>query len=419
MAGQTHSTLMDLGDVLGWASQALRSEITATRRLTAGNARLTVQLTLAGQPERHVILRHESGAGPLAGTIFSLDREAAVCRALEKFDLPVPKVLAEDKASATLLTEWLPGEEDSGAAALDDYLRCLGRLHAIDQASLELPGFTASIAGEIDIWNAILSSKTPYDSAVANYGFSRLRESLPVEPSRTVLCHGDAGTGNYLRTGGRVTAMLDWEMAHFGDPLDDLAWITVRAAQFGIDLGDFGSRVGREYGDGVNLLDRARIEFWQAFGLLRMLVICLAAAAQPRSGKERLLQMTLIPVIEFQLLEALAVMEGRSVIDRLNTAPLESESLPAGLLREAAADINDALLPKIHGDHSIENWTKRIRNLLKQIASAVPAAHFSADHMSLDALADQTASRLRWLPASCNLARRRLARLTPAPLAAS
>jgi aminoglycoside phosphotransferase (APT) family kinase protein len=419
MTGQTDFTLMDLEDMLGWASQALRSEIIATRRLTAGNARLTVQLTLAGQPERHVVLRHESGAGPLAGTVFSLDREAAVCRALEKSSLPVPKVLAEEKASAILLTEWLTGEEDSNAAALDDYLRCLGRLHAIDPASLELPGFAASIAGEIDLWSHILSSKAPHSSAVANYGFGRLTESIPVEPSRVVLCHGDAGTGNYLRTGGRVTAMLDWEMAHFGDPLDDLAWITIRAAQLGIDLGDFGSRIRREYGDGVNLLDSARIDFWQAFGLLRMLVICLAAAAQPRSGKERLLQMTLIPVIEFQLLEALAVMEGRSVIDRLNTAPLESASLPADLLREAAADINDALLPKIRGDGSIENWAKRIRNLLKQIASAAPAAHSFADGMSLDALADQAASRLRWLPTSCNLARRRLARLTPAPAAAS
>jgi aminoglycoside phosphotransferase (APT) family kinase protein len=410
---------MDLEDMLVWASQALRSEIITTRRLTAGNARLTVQLTLAGQPERHVVLRHESGAGPLAGTIFSLDREAAVCRALEKSDLPVPKVLAEEKASAILLTEWLTGEEDPNAAALDDYLRCLGRLHAIDPASLELPGFAASIAGEIDVWSRILSAKAPHSSAVANYGFARLTESIPVEPSHVVLCHGDAGTGNYLRTGGRVTAMLDWEMAHFGDPLDDLAWITIRAAQLGIDLGDFGSRIRREYGDGVNLLDNARIDFWQAFGLLRMLVICLAAAAQPRSGKERLLQMTLIPVIEFQLLEALAVMEGRSVIDRLNTAPLESAFLPADLLREAAADINDVLLPKIRGDGSIENWTKRIRNLLKQIASAAPSAHSSADDMSLDALADQTASRLRWLPTSCNLARRRLARLTPAPVAAS
>jgi aminoglycoside phosphotransferase (APT) family kinase protein len=405
---------MDLAAAVAWARQALDSEIVETCLLTAGNARLTAQLTIAGPPRKRVILRHESGGGPLADSVFSLEREAAVCRALETSDLPTPKVLAGDPELSIILTEWLPGEGDSHAAAMDDYLRCLGRLHAIDPTSLNLPGFTASIHNEIDTWRGIFMAKAPGSSAVAEYALLRLRECVPTEPRHTVLCHGDAGTGNYLREGQRVTAMLDWEMAHLGDPLDDLAWITVRAAQFGVDLGDFGERIEREYGaGGLDLHDLERIRFWQAFGLLRMLIICLSAAAQPRLGKERLLQMTLIPVIEFQLLEAIATMDGRSIVDSLANAPLDAAAFPGDLVHEAAADINDSLLPRLRGDNAVENWTKRIRNLLNQIAMAAPPdrAHRIP---SLDSLAEQTAARLRWLPAGTSQARRKLATLTPA-----
>ncbi|GHH36644.1 phosphotransferase family protein [Streptomyces candidus] len=42
----------------------------------------------------------------------------------------------------------------------------------------------------------------------------------------TVLVHGDFGPNNLLLTGdaSRVTAVLDWEWAHWGDPVEDLAW---------------------------------------------------------------------------------------------------------------------------------------------------------------------------------------------------
>jgi aminoglycoside phosphotransferase (APT) family kinase protein len=406
---------MDLAAAVAWARQTLDGEIVETYLLTAGNARLTAQLTIAGPPQRRVILRHESGGGPLANSVFSLEREAAVCRALETSDLPTPKVLAGQPEFSIILTEWLPGEGDLQAAAMDDYLRCLGRLHAIDPTSLDLPGFTSSISNEIDIWHGIFMAKAPGRSAVAEYALLRLRERIPTEPRRTVLCHGDAGTGNYLREGQRVTAMLDWEMAHLGDPLDDLAWITVRAAQLGVDLGDFGGRIEREYGAcSPDLRDLDRIRFWQAFGLLRMLIICLSAAAQPRSGRERLLQMTLIPVIEFQLLEAIATIDGRSVVDSLAAAPLDAAAFPGDLVHEAAADINDSLLPQLRGDGAHENWTKRIRNLLNQIAMAAPPHPRARRTPSLDSLAEQTAARLRWLPASSNQARRKLAPLTPA-----
>jgi hypothetical protein len=125
--------------------------------------------------------------------------------------------------------------------------------------------------------------------------------------------------------------------------------------------------------------------------------------------------MTLIPVIEFQLLEAIATIDGRSVVGSLAGAPLDAAVFPVDLVHEAAADINDSLLPRLRGDNAVENWTRRIRNLLNQIAMAAPphgACRTRAP--SLDSLAEETAARLRWLPASTRQACRKLTPLTPA-----
>ena len=55
-----------------------------------------------------------------------------------------------------------------------------------------------------------------------------LRSNVPPVPTATALCHGDAGVGNFLFAGDKVTALLDWEFAHVGAPQDDLAWVAIR-----------------------------------------------------------------------------------------------------------------------------------------------------------------------------------------------
>src|SRR3546814_7434006 len=80
-------------------------------------------------------------------------------------------------------------------------------------------------------------------SPILDLAFDRLRAHGAFEPDRVVLCHGDAGTGNYLHDGSQVTGLIDWEMAHTGDAHDDLASVAVRAALNGVDLGDLAARI--------------------------------------------------------------------------------------------------------------------------------------------------------------------------------
>ena len=66
-------------------------------------------------------------------------------------------------------------------------------------------------------------------------------------PGRVCLIHADFRTGNYLVDEGELTAILDWEFAAFGDPLEDLGWMLVRYWRFGAyerEAGGIGSRAG-------------------------------------------------------------------------------------------------------------------------------------------------------------------------------
>ena len=72
-----------------------------------------------------------------------------------------------------------------------------------------------------------------------------LRERDPGPSKEVTLVHGDFRHGNLIIGPDGVRAVLDWELAHFGDPMEDLGWICVNSWRFGeIDkpVGGFGSR---------------------------------------------------------------------------------------------------------------------------------------------------------------------------------
>ena len=58
-----------------------------------------------------------------------------------------------------------------------------------------------------------------------------LERNVPDVEGPVVLVQGDTGPGNFMYEGGRVTAVVDWELAHFGDPMDDIAWLSLRTVQ--------------------------------------------------------------------------------------------------------------------------------------------------------------------------------------------
>jgi aminoglycoside phosphotransferase (APT) family kinase protein len=99
-------------------------------------------------------------------------------------------------------------------------------------------------------------------------------------PSREItLVHGDFRNGNLIIGADGVRAVLDWEIAHFGDPMEDLGWICVNSWRFGeIDkpVGGFGSReeLFAGYEEAGRKVDPDRVMFWEVMGTLRWGIMC-------------------------------------------------------------------------------------------------------------------------------------------------
>ncbi len=119
-----------------------------------------------------------------------------------------------------------------------------------------------------------------------------LRSHAPAEPPALCLVHGDFRNGNLMVGADGLRAVLDWELAHLGDPMEDLGWLCVNSWRFGrheLPVGGFGTRAQlfAGYADGGGRVDEARVRYWEVLGTLKWGVICQSMAHAYLSGAER------------------------------------------------------------------------------------------------------------------------------------
>jgi len=174
----------------------------------------------------------------------------------------------------------------------------LARIHATDAFTLpplerrEGVHHIATLRGLLDR----LGTSQP----VFELALSWLDRRKPQTTSRPVLVHGDYRTGNYLADESGVTAILDWEGAHLGDPVEDLGWLCVKSWRFGaIDkpAGGFGSReeLWQAYERaGGGKVDPARAHWWEVFGTVRWGIICHTQAWKHLSGAQKSMELASI-----------------------------------------------------------------------------------------------------------------------------
>ena len=137
-------------------------------------------------------------------------------------------------------------------AVAQDFMRHLATWHSAPARELELPSFGPvrsmpehqrdQLAG-IEALFEREDREVPID-ALARAQLEHLLHHVPDHDGEPVLVQGDTGPGNFMYADGRVTAIVDWELAHVGDPMDDIAWLSWRATQQGWP--DFPARL-REY----------------------------------------------------------------------------------------------------------------------------------------------------------------------------
>ena len=260
-----------------------------------------------------ILRRAPVGYGAAPTRAAGLNAEATLMQLAHDAGLPSPRVLhvlqPQDELGTGFIMARVEGEtiarkilrDHQFAQARPKLARQLGEvlagIHGLSLAQLpELRRMTAT--KEIDELERDYRS-FDWPRPVFELALRWLRDRDPGPPQQVALVHGDFRHGNLIIGPDGVRAVLDWELAHTGDPMEDLGWICVNSWRFGeIDkpVGGFGSReeLFAGYEAAGRRVDPARVMFWEVMGTLRWGVMCCGMMQRFRSGPDHSMERAMI-----------------------------------------------------------------------------------------------------------------------------
>ncbi|MGD0394714.1 MAG: phosphotransferase family protein [Acidimicrobiales bacterium] len=379
MGTDTTSVAEQLGAALG-------GRVASLRRLSGGASRVTsaFDLETPSGTVRELILQQVRAAGPAPRP--DIRMEAGLLRAARGVGVPVPDVVAAGTADGLppgwLVVERLAGEtiprrilRDEGLAAVrpalvDQTARALAAIHAIDPATI--PGLppTDPLGRPLDFLDGLHEVRP-----VIELGARWLAHGRPPDDERVVV-HGDFRMGNFLIDATGLRAVLDWELAHQGDPAEDIGWLCARAWRFGGPgrVGGFGDvdRFLATYADaGGRTVDADRIRWWEAYATVKWAVVCLLQASTHLSGATRSVE-----------LAALGRRVCESEWDLLALMGVAMPTVPgpeSGAGPDEVGDGRPAGWSPLFGRPSLAELVEAVRGYLDQVmASADGGARFEA-----------------------------------------
>lgn len=279
----------------------------APQRLTGGAVMESWRFSAGGCD---YVLRRAPSLAFMEGRPYRHAVEAALIEAARAKGVTAPEVVAvldeADGLGSGFVMRALPGTADPKVIlACDDpdgllrgIARDLARIHSLRQA--DVPAGVPVM----DYRAAIADLKAQFmdvggDRPIIALGLKWLEDNCPpeVEP---VLNHGDYRMGNLLIVDSRLTGVLDWELAHFGDRHEDLAfgcmavWRFARYDRPALGLGTIEDYIAAYEAEAGVRLDPARFHFWTIYRTVWWALGCLKMAAQWRSGADRMLERVVI-----------------------------------------------------------------------------------------------------------------------------
>ena len=279
--------------------------VAGLRRLSGGASQETwsFDAETAGGPLPLILRRRPEGQASGAASI-GLETEAVLLGLAAKAGVPVPEVPLvlepADGIGSGYLMNRLEGETIARRILRDEAFsevrprlarecgEILARIHAVPRDALpEMPHTPADAL--LEQYRAIYDAfDQPHP--VFELAFRWIGDHLP-DACEPTLVHGDFRNGNLMIAPDGVRGVLDWEIAHTGDPMEDLGWICVNSWRFGEakPVGGFGERedlfAGYEAAGGRGV-DPGRVHFWEVVGTLKWGVICLMMLGTFDSGAD-------------------------------------------------------------------------------------------------------------------------------------
>ena len=374
--------------------------VTGVARLSGGASRETWAFTADGTPL--ILQRERPGGLRKAG----MATEVGLLRAAGAAGVPVPGVVSSDaeaaEAADALGPSWMIVDRVEGETIARKILRddayadarpllaaqcgdALARIHGIDPASV--PGLVATdqVAQFREALDAVGEPHPAFE-----LGFRWLEANRPPgvpagadessdatgssdtpggsdsgsgAPGGQSVVHGDFRNGNLVVGPDGLRAVLDWELAHLGDPLEDLGWLCVRAWRFGAEprvggFGDVDELVGAYEATSGTTVDRAELHWWEVLGTLKWGIICVVQASTHLTGVIRSVELAAIGrrVCEVEhdlllLLPGAASAEASDAPDRAGgrAAPAEGDGV-APHDAPTAAQLLEAVREFLEGD---------------------------------------------------------------------
>ena len=379
----------------------------AAVRDPAGNGQETwfLDIVEAGRP-RPLVLRR-SADGSLGWTDRALEFE--VLRAVRRHGFPVPEVLWLETVPSSLGRPYFVMERMPGAAlgrtdpTRDSIAEQLGtqlaRLHRLPVEGLGL-GFEPLASGaagaraELARWRGRYLSERLEPVPLLAALIACMERTAPTGEEPAALLWGDPGPHNVLTGVGRITALLDWELAHVGHPLDDLG-AAVWAARGQLDPEPMVRAYEAEAGVAV---DRVALRWFECLACISRSVMVIEGArafVEGRSSRPALAGLGL-----HLLAENLERAAGLAGWPAPGTAAAPAAGPAAQGLRPDTAEIarglerflDEEVLPTVE-DRALRRGLKEGAALLETVAlrgdlePAVQAARVAADSALLEDLA--------------------------------
>lgn len=293
-------------------ARTLGGRVTRLRRLSGGASQETWAFSLevdGGATTDLILRRSPPGGHHRSSANAGLAAEAALIALAGRHGVPVPAIhqvlTPDDGLGSGFVMQCLQGETLGRRIATDPALataretlafqcgQTLARLHAIPagqvpaEAALRRAGPADELA-HYRAWHQRHGTVRP----VFQMAFRWLAERLPADPLVPALVHGDFRNGNLMIDAQGLRGVLDWELAHVGDAMEDLGWLCVpswRFGQFELPVGGFGTvdQLVAGYAAAGGQADRDRIHWWTVMGALKWGVICESMLQAWLTGAER------------------------------------------------------------------------------------------------------------------------------------
>lgn len=230
---------------VAWIESITAESVLTLRRHVARREAWVVETGSDSMSKQSYFLRIDRAGAKGHGGPWSLLRETKIIQALAATDVPAQKIIAWHDELHLALQEMVVGDSELDQferpqqhAVMMNFMAALADLHRLDPHTLNLSEYCLwpesaeqQALSEVyvieGLWRSIPAPPT-VGRLFSAFGRRWLENHVPQEYQHTVLVQGDTGPANFMFDDERITASVDWELAHFGDPMEDLGNIVVR-----------------------------------------------------------------------------------------------------------------------------------------------------------------------------------------------